>query len=245
MDVGGEARDDQLLLGALEHPGDRGLDIAFVGGEPWGLRVGGVHQEQIDTLFAKPRETAQVGDPAVEGKLVHLEVAGMQHHAGLGADGDRQRVRDRVVHRQELELIVAYLNTVAFAHIEQLELADAVLAQLGRHEGQRQLGAVDRNVAAHLQQVRHRADVVFVTVGQHQGHDVVEAIAQILECRQDQVDARVFFLGKEHAAVDQGDLPVDLEGRHVAADVTQSTQRNDPQGSTGQFSGRLELCHGP
>ena len=47
---------------------------------------------------------AQVGDAAVERQLVHLEVAGVQQQAGAGPDGDGQRVGDRVVDRDELEV---------------------------------------------------------------------------------------------------------------------------------------------
>src|SRR3712207_7017548 len=36
--------------------------------------------------------------------IFHLEVAGVQHRAGGGADGDGERVGDGVVHRHELAL---------------------------------------------------------------------------------------------------------------------------------------------
>ena len=51
----------------------------------------------------------EVGEPAVERQLVELDVAGVQHQPGRRADGDRQRVRDRVVDREVLavELAVA------------------------------------------------------------------------------------------------------------------------------------------
>ena len=74
------------------------------GGEAGHLGVGRVGQEQVDALLAQPREGAQVGDAAVERQLVHLEVAGVQHQAGRRADGDGERVGDRVVDRDELEL---------------------------------------------------------------------------------------------------------------------------------------------
>src|SRR6187431_1582701 len=49
------------------------------------------------SAFAESRERAQIGQPAVEGKLVHLEVARDQNGAGGRADGDSQRIRDGVV----------------------------------------------------------------------------------------------------------------------------------------------------
>ena len=66
--------------------------------------VGRVDEEQVDALLAEPRERAQVGQAAVEGQLVHLEVAGGEHQARGRADRDGERVGDRVVDRDELEV---------------------------------------------------------------------------------------------------------------------------------------------
>ena len=46
--------------------------------KPGHLGVGRVGHEQVDALLAQPGEGAQVGEPAVERQLVHLEVAGVQ-----------------------------------------------------------------------------------------------------------------------------------------------------------------------
>ena len=54
-------------------------DLLLGGGEAGDLGVGGVGQEEVDALLPQPRERPQVGDPAVERELVHLEVAGVQH----------------------------------------------------------------------------------------------------------------------------------------------------------------------
>ena len=62
------------------------------GGEAGDLGVGRVGEEQVDALLAEPGERAQVGEPAVERQLVHLEVAGVQHHAGRRC-GWRRRAR--------------------------------------------------------------------------------------------------------------------------------------------------------
>ena len=65
----------------VEHRGD----VALGRGEAGHLGVGGVGHEQVDALLAQPREGAQVGEPAVERQLVHLEVAGVQQRAARGA----------------------------------------------------------------------------------------------------------------------------------------------------------------
>jgi len=44
--------------------------------------------------------------------------------------------------------------------------------------------------------------MVLVTMGEHDRVDVVEPVPDVLEVRQDQVDAGVVVLGEEHSAVD-------------------------------------------
>ena len=68
----------------------RGRDLALAGDEAGHLGVGGVGQQQVDALLAEPGERGQVGEPAVQRQLVHLEVAGVQHGAGGGPDRRRR-----------------------------------------------------------------------------------------------------------------------------------------------------------
>ena len=100
--VAGEAGDDDPARRGPEDLLDGRGEVALGGREAGDLGVGGVDQEQVDALVAEPRERAQVGDPAVERELVHLEVAGVQHQAGRGADRHREAVGDGVVDRDEL-----------------------------------------------------------------------------------------------------------------------------------------------
>ena len=85
---------------ALEHR----ADVALERRESGHVGVRRVGHEEVDALFAETREGAEVGDALVERELVHLEVAGVQHQARRGADRDRERVGDRVVDRDELEV---------------------------------------------------------------------------------------------------------------------------------------------
>ncbi len=231
--VRGERRDDDAPLGAREDAVEDGTDLALVGGEAGDLGVGGVDHEQVDALLPQPRERAQVGDPAVQRQLVHLEVAGVQDGAGGGADGDGQRVRDGVVDGDELALERAEPLGLALADGER-QRGDPVLLELGLDQGQRELRAEQRDVGLEPQQVGHRADVVLVAVGEHDRLDVVEAVGDVLEVGQDQVDAGLVVLGEQHAAVDDQQLAVDLEHGHVAADLSQTAERHDAQASGGQ-----------
>ena len=79
---------------------------------------------------------------------------------------------------------------------------DAVLFKLGLDERKRQRRADDRNVFAQPEQVWHSADVVFVSVGQHDREHVIHAFTDVAEVGQNDVDAWLSLFGKQHAAVD-------------------------------------------
>src|SRR5690625_8012617 len=74
-----------------------------------------------------------------------------------------------------------------------------------------------------------------MAVGQDDRGDVVEAIADLLEVRQDQVDAGLRILGEQYAAVDDQQTPLELEDRHIAADVPETAQRRHAQGVAPQM----------
>ena len=54
------------------------------------------------------------------------------------------------------------------------------------------------------------------------------------EVGQDQVDAGLLGLGEQHAAVDDQQPAVELEHGHVAADLAEPAERDDPQAARGQ-----------
>ena len=134
-----------------------------------------------------------------------------------------------MVDGDELDVeLLADLGGVALTHHAQIVVADAVLLELGLHQGKGELGSVDRDVRATLEQERHRTDVVLVAVGQQQGLDSRQlVVVEVVQVRQEQIDAGMVVLGEQDAAVDEQQFPVDLVAGHVAADVAQPSQRDD------------------
>ena len=233
VDVAGEARHDDPLLGPGEGLPQHLRDVALGRDEAGDLGVGGVRQEQVDALLAEPREGRQVGEAAVERELVHLEVAGGDDHARRGADGDGQRVRDGVVDGDELAVERADALAVALGDLQRVR-PDAVLLELRLDEREGQLGADQRDVGLLAQQEGDGADVVLVAVGQDDADDVVEAVPDRGEVRQDQVDAGLLLLGEEHAAVDDQQFAGVFEDGHVAADLAETAERGDAQAAFGE-----------
>ena len=162
----------------------------------------------------------------VERQLVELDVAGVDEAAGRGLDEYGQRVRDRMGHGHEFQVERADLELVAPLNHGHHRV-DAVFLALGLHEGQRELGADQRDVRTQLEQVRHAADVVLVAVREHQRLDLVQTVLDVVEVRQNQIHARLLLLGEEHAAVDEQDVAVVFDHVHVAADLAQTAERHD------------------
>ena len=238
--VAGEAGDDDPPRGGPEDGLDGRRQVALGGGEAGDLGVRGVGHEEIDSLVGQPREAAEVGDPAVEGELVHLEVAGVQDQAGLGPDRDRETVRDRVVDGDELAVERPEVRAVALAHLAQLR-ADPVLLHLLLHQRQREPGPDHGDVGALLEEVGHPADVVLVPVRQDDPDHRVEAVPDPGEVREDDVHAGLVLLGEQHPAVDDEQLALVLEDGHVATDLAQPAQAHDPQALLRQAGRTLQL----
>ena len=224
---------------------DRGGELALGGREARHLGVRGVGEEEVDPLLAQPREAAQVGDPTVERELVHLEVTGVQDHAGARADRDGEAVGDGVVDGQELEVEGAERAGVAVALLDLVgHGTDPVLLELLDDQGQRQSGGDHRDVCALAQQVRHAADVVLVPVGEHDADDVRDPVPDVAEVGKDHVDARLVLLGEEDAAVDHEQLLAVLEDGHVAPDLSEAAERDDPETVRGKLRRLLEFGMG-
>lgn len=237
VDVAGEARHDDPLAGIAEDLPQDVRDVLLGRDEARDLGVRRVGEEKVDALLAQPRERVQVRETAVQRELVHLEVARVDHHAGGRADGDREGVGDGVVDRHELAVEGADALAVSLCHLKGVR-ADAVLLELRLDECEGQLGADERDVRLLAEEVGDTTDVVLVTMGEDDALDVVEAVPDGREVRQDQVDSGLFLFGEQHAAVDDQQAAAVFEDRHVSADLAEAAEWGDPQAALGKRRGR-------
>jgi hypothetical protein len=126
-----------------------------------------------------------------------------------------------MVYGDELEVEAGQLFALTLCNDHGVWL-DAVFFEFGLNECKCESRTEQRNVALEFEEVRNPTDVVFVTVGEHDTNDVVEAVPQVTEVRENNVDTRLMFFWKEHPDVNDEDFAVDFEAGHVSTDFADS-----------------------
>ena len=227
--IGGKGRDDDALVAAgkqlfkaLSHPALRlGMSRA--------LYVGAVRQQAQHALLAQLAEARDVGNAALHGRNVDLEVARLDHDAQRRVQRDSHSVGDGVVDVDQLHLHAPGTEALARLHGDDLHLLEqAELRQLDLHQPRSQAGGVDRRGQL-LQHIRQRADVILMSVREHDSPDLFGVFLQVGDVRDDHVDAVHLLVRKAHTAVDHHNVTAVLIGRHVLADLAESAERNDFQ----------------
>src|SRR3954451_14666240 len=90
------------------------------------LRVGGVGKQEADATVATRQLTQQreVGVPAVDGREVKLEVAGVHDRAFGSEERDRETVRYRVRDRDELTVDRTDAHALTVGHGDELRAVE-------------------------------------------------------------------------------------------------------------------------
>jgi len=229
VDVAGEGGDDDALLAAGELPLEGLAHHPLAHGVAGALHVGGVRQQRQHPLLAQSAEPGQIDDLPVNGGGVDLEVAGVDHHAHAGVDGEGHGVGNGVVHVDKFYLKFSGLHRLARLHRHQLgAVQQPVLLQLQLDESSGKAGAVDGHIHL-LEDVGDGPDVVLMAMGDEQAPQPGSVLDEIGDVGDDAVDAVHIIAGECHAAVHHNDLPAVLIGGHVLADLVETAQRNDLQ----------------
>src|SRR5918995_1600233 len=156
---------------------------------------------------------------------------------------DRVRGRDSVRDVDELEIEIT--ETDAFARLHRMELdffIESGLAQLVVGESHRQRRSIDRDLPDPLQlrnDVRQGSDVILVAMGNGDAPQLRQAVLDVADIRDDQVDAALPFLGKLTSGVDDDHVVPVLDGHHALADLADASQRDHPQPAVNSFAGTL------
>ena len=114
-------------------------------GEARVVGVGAVGQQEQHSLAAELGEPLHRRRAEVDGGLVELEVAGVDHGPDRGVDAQAHPVGDAVTHLEELQHERPQRERLGAGYLVERHLAlQPVLAQLGVHQPQGEPGAVDR-----------------------------------------------------------------------------------------------------
>ncbi len=177
----------------------------------------------------------QVEGLAVDRRLVHLEVAGVDDHAQRRAYRQRHAIDRAVRDVNEFHVEWADLHVPPGEHFAQVGLVQqAVLFQALAHQRQRELRAVDRHVQI-AQNIRQRADVIFVPVRQHDGAHHVAVLLQVGDVGNDDVNAEQFGFREHHPGIDHHNVVSGAQSQHVHAELAKSAERNCPQRRLAQM----------
>src|SRR4029453_4778543 len=86
--------------------------------------------------------------------------------------------------------------------------------------------SVERSIDVR-QHVRHGADVIFVTVGEHERFDLSLPGLEVVEVRHDQIDTREIGLREHRSGVNDDSRVPTRDGHHVEAELAEAAERHD------------------
>ncbi len=159
--------------------------------------------------------------------LIELEIGHVDNRPHGRVHDDADRVRDAVADVEELHGEAPQGQPVIGGDGVQLAVGQQPgFLQLELGQPARERGGVNRHIQI-LQQVRQRADVVLMAVGQHDRLHPVGAFGQVGDVRVYQINPEHVALGKHQPGVDHQDVPVVLQCQQILADLAEAAKRHD------------------
>ncbi len=190
VDARRERGDDQLAAHIREDFLEGVDHVQIRPREPASIDIGAVAEQREYPRAPELGEAMKIEVLAVDGRLIDLEVARVDEGPDRTVNGHRNAVGHAVGHPNELHLQLADAYPIAGLDSDEPALGfEAMLPELLCHELQGQRRAVDRPVDVR-QHVRHGADVVFVSVRQHERLWPTTLGLQIGKVRDDEIDAQ-------------------------------------------------------
>ena len=228
VNVTREARDEHTTGGVLDNVPERGAHRGLAGGEARDVGVRGIRKQQVDALLGKLVDGVVVGRDAIDGRLIELEVARVHDGAGRRLNIEAECAGNRVRHRKELERKAAETEARAISDLAELRTLDVVFGELTLDHAKRELARKDGHLAREVhEEVRERARVVLVAVGNHDTTEFLLVLEDIGVVRKNEVDSRLIIIGEHKASVDEDHVIAALERRHVLSDAIKAAKRDD------------------
>ena len=219
----------------LEKLVDRLADCLFRSRETGALRVGRIAQKGDDSLSSKLRESLQVDRVAENGRVVDLEVSGVDHDTHRRVNGESSRVDDAVVGLDKLHSEAAERNgRTERDHLSLGGLHHSPLLELVLYDAHREPCGEHRDIDL-LKDVRQRADVVLMSVCDDKTLDFIDVILEISSVRDHQVDSEHVVLGKGQSAVYYNNTVFVFEGSYIHTDLLKASEGDDLEAGRSLF----------
>ena len=228
-DVAGEGGDNDPAVERL-HDLAEGLADG-----PLGQRVAGalgasrVGEQADDAVLAQAREHGKVGPPAIDRRVIELEVACRDDCPDRRVQRDPHGVWDRVADPKRLHAERPDLEVVARIQGQEWIVVELVLLDLDAQQAARQSRGIHGHAGEVRQHVRQAADVILVGVSDQEGSNLLTVLAQVGDVRDDQVDPEHFLIGEHESAVNDDDVVAVLEDVHVLADLPHASEGDDAE----------------
>lgn len=103
---------------------------------------------------------------------------------------------------------------------------NTVLIELAFRQSEREARSVDRNIEL-LQDVRQRAEMIFVSMGEDDRGDFVAILFEDLEIRNADIDSVDALFGKPHAGVDDDHLVAIAQQRAIHPKLADAAEGDD------------------
>ena len=97
---------------------------------------------------------------------------------------------------------------------------NSVLFEFRLKECECQSGTQDRYVFFMTEKIRHSPYVVFVPVREDHPYDAIQFVFQVTKVRKNYIYSGLSLLRKQHTAIDDHDLLIELENGHVSTDLS-------------------------
>ncbi len=122
-------------------------------------------------------------------------------------------------------------------HVQRDACGIALLLQLAADEP----GGERRGIQRHTQilgQIGQRADMILMSMGEHDAEQIVDPVLDEAQVRQDDIDPRIGRIGKGDAAIDHDPFALAAIEIDVHANLARATKRKENQLVTrGHYQG--------
>src|SRR5216684_18815 len=220
---------DKRAASARDELSQYRLERTLRAGTASALDIGRIRKQKFDTLGAETREALGIEHDAVDRGRIDLEIATVNNHARRRANRQRERVRRRMGYANRLDFKRPQTQNHPRRDLSQIGARKLVFDQVTARERERYLAAIHGDRKA-LQQVRQRADMVLVRMGEDDALNFEAGLFHIGELGYQEAAAERTFLGEHNAGVDHNGALAALDDQKIQANFAETAERYNSDG---------------